>query len=280
MNRFTHLMELTSKKKEDSIESRIVLDGTLRDIKKYLKEQNVIDFKDNSKDSKSTVMKYDKKFFKDNLPLQNVLAISKDGSVSVVNPFKLIKFEPNMEGSIVNPNKIKDGIYKGQIGFEDVLIKDRITKLSYADIGHEIVHTQIEKNPNSLTNYYNREVLSIFVEMIISKSLSKKIINDYMKYRFQDVYTCLEGLSKYEQLCYTYDQMCRYRCYLSSSLKALHLYDIYINSNEIRRMEILSLIEDVFRNKITVEDFLNNMGVTYNNSKDIELIKEYVKKTK
>ena len=142
-------MELTSKKKEDSIESRIVLDGTLRDIKKYLKEQNVKDFKDNSKDSKSTVMKYDKKFFRDNLPLQNVLSISKDGSVSVVNPFKLVKFESNMEGSIVNPDKIKDGIYKGQIGFKDVLIKDRITKLSYADIGHEIVHTQIEKNPNS-----------------------------------------------------------------------------------------------------------------------------------
>ena len=107
MNRFTHLMELTSKKKEDSIESRIVLDGTLRDIKKYLKEQNVKDFKDNSKDSKSTVMKYDKKFFRDNLPLQNVLSISKDGSVSVVNPFKLVKFESNMEGSIVNPDKIK-----------------------------------------------------------------------------------------------------------------------------------------------------------------------------
>ena len=49
--------------------------------------------------------------------------------------------------------------------------------------------------------------------------------------------------------------------------------------NEIeRRIEILSLVEDVFRNQMTVEQFLDMMHITYDNSKDVGMVKHYVKK--
>ncbi len=280
MNKFTHLLELTTKKKQDSIESKILLDDMLSKINSYLDDIDISEFEDRSRESKKNVLRYDSQFFRDNLPLQEVLTFDKKNGVYETNPFKLIEFDETADKSIVDYSKIITGPHEGNIGFNSIIIAGDVSKLSYGFVGHELVHTQIEKNPYTLTNYYNGEVLSMFVEMIISKSLSKNILNNYMRYRFRDVHECLIGLSRYEEYYYTYDLICKFRCYLSSSLKALHLYDIYINSNKLRRIEILGLIEDVFNNKITVEDFLNKMEITYNNSKDIDLVKEYVKRYK
>ena len=280
MNKFTHLLELTEKKKVDTIEGRILLDAELNIIKKYLADIKIQDYKEKSKDSKKNVLEYDKKFFRDNLPLQKILVFGKDDIPYKSNPFKIIKFKSNIKTSYVDYSKILSGKYRGQIGFDRIVMDDKITKLSYGQVGHELMHTQILKNPNSLENYYNGEVLSMFIEFVISKSISVNILNNMMRERFKNVNECLVSLSYFEDCCFTYKEICEFRCYLSSALKALHLYEIYDNCNYIKKREILALVEDVFRNKLTVESFLRIVDVDYRNSKDVELVKQYVKKYK
>ena len=280
MNKLTHILEMAEKKKVDCVESKILLDDTLKAMKDYLCEIGVVDYVDKSKADKHDVLEYDREFFKDNLPLQKILVFDKDDNIHKVHPFKIIRFKKGLETSYVDYSKILSGKYRGQIGFDGIRIKDDISKLTYGYVAHEVVHTQVEKNPNSLESFYNREVLSMFIEMIVSKNIGDKTIDSMMRYRFENVYECLVDLSYYEDCIYSYDQICQFRCYLSSALKALHLYNIYQTSNKYKRIEILSLVEDVFRNKITVEEFLRKMNVTYDNSKDVELVKAYVKKYK
>lgn len=278
MNKFTHILEMTEKKKDDSLESHILLDDSLKRIKKYLYDIRIDEYEEKSKDDKKSVLEYDKQFFKENLPLQKIIVFGKDDIEFKTNPFKIIEFRSGLDTSYVDFFKILSGKYRGQIGFDGIVMQDKITKLSYGQLGHEIVHTQIEKNPNSLESFYNREVISMFIELVISESLDKSILDNMMRERFKNVNECLVYLSYYEDCIYTYDEISKFRCYLSSALKALHLYSIYQTSNKYRRMEILSLVEDIFRNRITVEEFLNRMHVTYDNSKDYELVKTYVKK--
>ena len=278
MNKFTHILEMTEKKKDDSLESHILLDDSLKRIKKYLYDIRIDEYEEKSKDDKKSVLEYDKRFFKENLPLQKIIVFGKDDIPIKTNPFKVIEFRSGLDTSYVDFSKILSGKYRGQIGFDEIVMQDKITKLSYGQLGHEIVHTQIEKNPNSLESFYNREVISMFIELVISESLDKSILDNMMRERFKNVNECLVYLSYYEDCIYTYDEISKFRCYLSSALKALHLYSVYQTSNKYRRIEILSLVEDIFRNRITVEEFLNRMHVTYDNSKDYELVKTYVKK--
>lgn len=278
MNKFTHILEMTEKKKDDSLESHILLDDSLKRIKKYLYDIRIDEYEEKSKDDKKSVLEYDKRFFKENLPLQKIIVFGKDDIPIKTNPFKVIEFRSGLDTSYVDFSKILSGKYRGQIGFDEIVMQDKITKLSYGQLGHEIVHTQIEKNPNSLESFYNREIISMFIELVISESLDKSILDNMMRERFKNVNECLVYLSYYEDCIYTYDEISKFRCYLSSALKALHLYSVYQTSNKYRRIEILSLVEDIFRNRITVEKFLNRMNVTYDNSKDYELVKTYVKK--
>ena len=280
LNKLTHILEMTEKKKVDTIEGRILLDDDLKRIKRYLHDIKIEDYKEKSKARKKDVLEYDKEFFKEYLPLQKILAFDKDDIPYRTSPFKIIKFRDGIETSYVDYSKILSGKYRGQIGFDGVFMKDKITDLSYGQVGHELVHTQVEKNPNSLENFYNREVLSIFIELVISKTYCSRTLDNMFRIRFKNVNECLASLSYFEDCVFTYDEICQFRCYLSSALKALHLYEIYDNCNYLKKREILSLIEDVFRNKLTVESFLRIVDVDYRNSKDVELVKQYVKKYK
>ena len=154
MNKFTHILEMTEKKKDDSLESHILLDDSLKRIKKYLYDIRIDEYEEKSKDDKKSVLEYDKRFFKENLPLQKIIVFGKDDIPIKTNPFKVIEFRSGLDTSYVDFSKILSGKYRGQIGFDEIVMQDKITKLSYGQLGHEIVHTQIEKNPNSLESFY------------------------------------------------------------------------------------------------------------------------------
>ncbi len=278
VNKLFYVLEMNQKKNESSPESKILVDKNLEKMRDYFIKIKLDEFKEHTKADKGEVIKYDKEFFRENIPLKKIIVVKDNHEPYETNPLNNIEFRKRIRSSYVEPIKISSGKYKGKIGFEPILIKDHVSKLTYGCIGHEVVHTQIEQNPNLLTNYYNREVLSIFVEMIISKSIDDKTLDNIIRYRFENVYECISDLSYYEDMIFTSDSIAKFRCYLSSSLKALHLYDKYRHSSRDKRIEILSLIEDIFCGKLTVEQFLDKMNVTYKNSKDVDMVKHYVKK--
>ena len=278
INEFSHILEMNQKKIVVSPESNILLDKDLTKMRDYFAKIKLDEFVESSKEDKDKVIKYNKEFFKENLPLQKILVFDKDDIPYKSSPFKIIKFRKKVETSYVDYSKILSGKHRGKIGFDEIVMKDDSSKTMYGKLAHELIHTQVEKNPNTLTNFYNREVLSIFIELVVSRSISKENLDNMMRYRFENVYECIVDLSYVGEYVYTFDKLTQFRCYLSSSLKALHLYDIYRNSSRERRIEILSLVEDVFRNQMTVEQFLDMMHITYDNSKDVGMVKHYVKK--
>ena len=57
-----------------------------------------------------------------------------------------------------------------------------------------------------------------------------------------------------------------------STLKAFHLYDIFINSNDSIRKEILNSIEKIFKEESTIGTFSNNFDINFENSKKLKYI--------
>ena len=280
LNEFSHILEMNQKKIVVSPESNILLDKDLTKMRDYFAKIKLDEFVESSKEDKDKVIKYNKEFFKENLPLQKILVFDKDDIPYKSSPFKIIKFRKKVKTSYVDYSKILSGKHRGKIGFDEIVMKDDSSKTMYGKLAHELVHTQVEKNPNSLENFYNREVLSIFIELVVSRDISKENLDNMFRTRFKNVYECIVDLSYVGEYVYTFDKLTQFRCYLSSALKALHLYDIYNNSNYLKKREMLGLVEDVFRNKLTVESFLRIVDVDYRNSKDVELVKQYVKKYK
>ena len=93
--------------------------------------------------------------------------------------------------------------------------------------------------------------------------------------RFRDLYNCLvklkdKMLSKEEKIISSQ--------YVVSTLKSQQLFNIYLNGNNQIRREMKSNIQSIFDGKCTVEDFLNKYDVTYESSKDTDIIKKHLKK--
>ena len=62
------------------------------------------------------------------------------------------------------------------------------------------------------------------------------------------------------------------------TLKDSHKISDGLNGNNQIRREMKSNIQSIFDGKCTVEDFLNKYDVTYESSKDTDIIKKHLKK--
>lgn len=64
--------------------------------------------------------------------------------------------------------------------------------------------------------------------------------------------------------------------YITSTLKAMNLFDRYLESNQEERKEILAGIQMVFDGNKTVEEYLDSQDITLENSTNIGLIQKHL----
>ncbi len=252
-----------------------VMDEELNKSFEYLTNMGINNYRNRSKANIDDVKKYDREFFDEYIPLHNIYTKNKNGELYETNPFDIVVFGKDLYDTYTAP------IIKGKKikGFEEINMS-KSTMLSYGNLGHEITHTQVAKDFNNISNIVNNEMLSIFMEFVIASTKGEETLNNQVRDRFRGLYDGLKDMKDNRTLMNSIDPYEQDIIkYISSTLKALHLYDIYINSSNQRKIEILSLIEDIFKRKLTVEKLLGKMNVTYTNSNDFQLIKEYVKKT-
>lgn len=162
--------------------------------------------------------------------------------------------------------------------FSSISLDKSINKLLFSCYGHELVHTQLDSQKGVVTNYHNREVLSIFVEDLISyeKDSSGALLRNILLYRYGDLLQCIRYLKKESA---SVNIKLEASIFIMSTLKAEKLFNIYINSSTHEREKILQGIQNVFDGKETVEDFLDRYNITYNNSKNEEIIVKQLKKS-
>lgn len=203
----------------------------------------------------------------------NELAEEIEAAHKVVSPFelpiKLVKGH-SFFGQTRKPIALvddKDFLAKHPVGFAYVVLGDNITLLSVATYVHELVHSQLESIKGSCTNFHNREVLSIFMEKFVACELDPSgellRVSEYMRNKdlLENIALLKLGAPEVSR-----DQLLESTVYVTSALKADELFNKYRNGSEEVRTSILSGIQNIFDGSSTVEEFLDDTGISFEDS--------------
>lgn len=201
---------------------------------------------------------------------------------------KTLIWEINVEGYIspfslpikrVKGEIERYGLLKEEITLSDVptisykrieVFKETTEALSSTYI-HEITHTQQNHIPELIEDYYDTETLSIFNELLYASYKTEKYAKSYDTSRIQDIIKGLELLFRYkDNIKENYDTLLEACCYLVSTLKAYHLFYIYYYGNTSTKKHILKKIQKVFNHRISVEECLTSLDISYENSLNIQ----------
>ena len=245
---------------------------------------------------------YGSKFKLHDIPYASDLMIKtnlQDRKVSGID--ELIKLY-NESGTLISPYKVpiryvdKSYLY-GTISFqipnilEENFLKQislfvrwielskQTTIFSPVSYVHELMHLELTRIKGSITNYLHSELLSIFIELVYAYEnnengilLRQVLINrlNYFLYEFDNLfkyyYEKEKGLDEYQAAISSK--------YLVSILMALNLFDLYTHSNNSVKKEIMNKIQQVLDGTKQLEDILNELDISYDNSLDYNLFQK------
>lgn len=198
-----------------------------------------------------------------------------------VDPFEIpIRYvnEPYYYGNVsllTNLSEDEEFLKNMKLFFKSIDLGHKTNEMTGVCYVHEIVHTQVESLKGIVREYYNSEVLSIFTELLYANSRSPELFKETLKNRinmflieFHSLYDYLTNQKK------DYDKWhnivsCKY---IVSTLKAFKMYDMYVRENEFGKSNILWLVQKVFSGIKSLEDILDELGITYENSLEAEHI--------
>lgn len=168
--------------------------------------------------------------------------------------------------------KITEYFYRG------IELNRKLNELSSLSYTHELVHSQLNHQPEIIRDYNNIEFLSIFLETVQAYETSEKLLRIHDIERLFELSGIIEELSKYSQ---TENEKIRNilvegTSYLTSTLKAYNLFIRYYYSSIEDKKTILRNIQKVFDYEISVEEFLSTLDITLENSQDQSSIKKYL----
>lgn len=149
-------------------------------------------------------------------------------------------------------------------------LRSNITNSLYTS---EIARTQIESNKGLINDINNKDVIEILIEFIISYSTNEDIFNNDLLYRLKKLIVYLNNIKDNLSFGNTLESSIN----ISSTLKALKLFNIYKSSNNNIKSEMLNNIGKVFNQELSVEDFLNIYNINLNNSVNINYIKNKIR---
>jgi len=171
------------------------------------------------------------------------------------------------------------------IAFNNIKLGNNLTLLSIATYIHEIAHTQTESIKGYAENYYNKEVISIFLEKLAASTLdeNKELLKLSEHMRFRHLIECIYRVYNYyyqnNSFNLNYKDLLSDCMYIESTLKATKLFDIYESERkEKNKRKIIYSIQDIFDGKIQVEELLLKNNITKNNSQNLLLVKKRLKK--
>ncbi len=229
--------------------------------------------------SKEIALSNSKTFLENNFRLHNVLVAVpvKIGSsvlqVTPKSPFSIPIVEEEIKsvfsGSVIE--FFADEI--SQILFKGIVLSSLYTEQTSVSYVHEITHTQLDSMPGIVSEYYNSEILSIFLELLYSHSTNENLLRLNDSNRILELINMIITVlteSKDER-----DRLLEASKYICSTLKAINLFiKYYYGSNAIKK-EILTNIQKVFSGNLFLEEMLSKYDITYESSQDENTLKKY-----
>ena len=207
---------------------------------------------------------------------------------TIKNPFDLpieLVSGHSMVGEVKKPLIIvptKDFRENVKIPFSHITLGNNLTKLSIATYIHEISHTQTESNIGYAESFYNKEVISIFIEKLAALELDStgELLRISERMRYRDLYDRIQfhrtSLLAISQRLVTIDEVIKATPYVYSTLLATKLFDKYQTGKESEKNQIIYNIQQVFDGKMTIEQLLESENISLAKSKDINLIKRHI----
>lgn len=160
--------------------------------------------------------------------------------------------------------------------------------LSITAYAHEIMHTQLNSMYGYTDDFRNKEVLSIFLEMLVAFDLdnTRNLLRGQIAMRCKDLECALSGILTYnifasdEEYILTYDRLVNASSYITSTFKAMFLFDKYLSFiRNSKKRQMIYTIQDVIDGKIQLEELLvkYNIGDVYETQK-LKIIKKVLKR--
>ncbi|MBR6820890.1 MAG: hypothetical protein IKM55_01550 [Bacilli bacterium] len=221
---------------------------------------------------------------------ENDLIKLYNGVGRLVDPFELpVRFvnEPYYYGNVSLCTNISDNpefLKHMKIFFKSIELGHKTNDMTGVCYVHEIVHTQLESIKGIVKDYYNSELLSIFMELVYAYEKGVVLLRETLKNRinmflteFHSLYNFISSKDITEDGLWHNVIACKY---IVSTVKAFHLFCNYYIGDDIEKNNILWEIQSVFSGRKSLEDVLNILGITYQNSLDQSHIQILIEKTK
>lgn len=219
----------------------------------------------------------------DALTIDNTALLYNNACIEM-SPFDLpIDFiEKNrMYGSLLIASPLIDNqelLKKIDLFFEGIKLSNRLTNHLIPIYIHEIVHTQLESNKGIINDIKNKEVLSIFIELLYTYHQNKNDYKFFLVERLNSLMNDFNTVCKYFFKNKKIDT--RYMItlsYLVSTIKALNLLNLYINSNIFIKKDIIKSIQKVFDANNSLEELLDKYEIDYDNSLNPKILSRIIK---
>ena len=221
---------------------------------------------------------------------ENDLIKLYNGVGRLVDPFELpVRFvnEPYYYGNVSLCTNISDNpefLKHMKIFFKSIELGHKTNDMTGVCYVHEIVHTQLESIKGIVKDYYNSELLSIFIELVYAYEKGVVLLRETLKNRinmflteFHSLYNFLNSKDITEDGLWHNVIACKY---IVSTVKAFHLFCNYYVGDDIEKNSILWEIQSVFSGRKSLEDVLDILGITYQNSLEQTHIQTLIEKTK
>ena len=252
--------------------------------------ENVMDFKKDSKDFMSSLFTLHDVGYLDSRTLTSLLLNSFSGDVEniaccynssakIIDPYKLpIKYdELDMEDSILKESmivlrdkeKILELLKKINVYFRYILMSNGCDYNWAASFSHVITHSQLDSNKGIINDFYNGEVIPIFVELLHAYEIADYVFCGTLLNKVQDMlidfFNIMNFDTKSDVDLYNKNMNMRY---IISTMKAINLFELYIRSSDSVRKEMISSIQANFDGKLLVEDTLKRFDINIESSED------------
>ena len=200
--------------------------------------------------------------FLDIFDTNDVIRDAKD-RITLIKPYDIpIKYSSD--------SMVCSSFVDNSICFYEIDLEKKNSKNIIPEYIHELIHTQLMCCKGIITDFHNREVLSIFLEYLSALMLDskRKLFHNVSIVRNFNLFNCIGYLD------YGIDLGSKLEAsiYIVSTLKANKLFDIFVTSNDDVKKEIINGVQSVFDGNICLEDFLEKFDISYDNSKDLNIL--------
>lgn len=279
-----------------------------------IKDEYAVHRMSNKEALKDTQIFYDEFLEVHNVIFYNVHKLGKYGFLTLkkVNPFKLPIRNTPYDGDIFEGSVIEHLVpdLAPVAAFRGIMLVHPYSEHTPISYTHELMHTQIDSLEGCVEEYFDAEVMSIFIELVFTfySSKDERLLNLEDSRRIYEIAVCLESMRDYLEdkknndvkdtdLQIDYDRqrlveevyegsepnvlqsvrttMLENSKYVVSDLKAYDLFITFYFGNSMIKKGMLCNVQRVLDGKITVKDFLKIYDVTRDSMQDEKRLLKY-----